>query len=55
MKRTFRTPLARWGFSVCAVVALLTAQPGPFLVTTILAAYAWRVRPRRRPTRKGHR
>ncbi|MFF7553588.1 hypothetical protein ACFZA9_11960 [Streptomyces olivaceus] len=44
VKRTFRTPLARYGFTTLAVVALLTAQPGPFLVTTFLAAYAWRVR-----------
>jgi hypothetical protein len=44
----FRSPLARYGFTVCAAVALLTAQPGPFLVTTALAAYAWRCKPRRR-------
>ncbi|MBL3669074.1 hypothetical protein JL475_24385 [Streptomyces sp. M2CJ-2] len=44
MNRVFRTPLARWGFTVCAVAALATAQPGPFLVTTVLAAYAWRCR-----------
>ncbi|MCM8555365.1 hypothetical protein [Streptomyces sp. STCH 565 A] len=55
MRAIFRTPLARYGFTTLAVVALLTAQPGPFLVTTTLAAYAWRVRPHRRPTRKGHR
>lgn len=44
MSRHFRSPLARWGFTVCAVVALATAQPGLFLVTTALAAYAWRNR-----------
>jgi len=44
MNRLFARPLARWGFAVCAVVALATAQPGPFLVTTVLAAYAWRCR-----------
>jgi hypothetical protein len=48
VNRHFRSPLARWGFTVCAVVALATAQPGPFLVTTALAAYAWRCKPRRR-------
>lgn len=48
MKHIFRTPLARWGFTVCAVVAIATAQPGPFLVTAALATYAWRCRPRRR-------
>ncbi|MFJ7100161.1 hypothetical protein [Streptomyces albogriseolus] len=40
----FRRPLARWGFTVCAVAALATAQTGPFLVTTVLALYAWRCR-----------
>lgn len=44
MSRHFARPLARWGFTVCAVVAVLTAQPGPFLVTAALAAYAWRCR-----------
>lgn len=49
MNGIFRRPLARWGFAVCAVVALLTAQPGPFLVTTVLAVYSWHAaRPRRR-------
>lgn len=46
MRRHFASPLARWGFTVCAAVALMTAQPGPFLVTTVLAAYAWRCRRR---------
>ncbi|MEU5908931.1 MULTISPECIES: hypothetical protein [Actinomycetes] len=36
------TPLARWGFTALAVLSVLTAQPGPFLVTAALAAYAWR-------------
>lgn len=44
MRRTFRSPLARWGFTVLAAVAVLTAQPGPFLVCAALAAYAWRSR-----------
>jgi hypothetical protein len=48
VNRHLRSPLARWGFTLCAVVALATAQPGPFLVTTALAAYAWRSKPRRR-------
>ncbi|CAL9597905.1 hypothetical protein SUDANB43_05340 [Streptomyces sp. enrichment culture] len=49
MSRHLASPLARYGFTVCAVVALLTAQPGPFLVTTVLALGAWRCsrRPRR--------
>lgn len=41
MHNIFRRPLARWGFTTLAVVCVLTAQPGPFLVTTILAAYSW--------------
>ncbi|MFJ6073680.1 hypothetical protein ACIQFU_23035 [Streptomyces sp. NPDC093065] len=48
MHRHFQSPLARWGFTTCAVAALLTAQPGPFLVTTVLALYAWHCRPRHR-------
>ncbi|MEH0417843.1 hypothetical protein [Streptomyces sp. B21-083] len=38
------TPLARWGFTVLAVIALATAQTGPFLACAVLAAYAWRCR-----------
>ncbi|MFF7946998.1 hypothetical protein [Streptomyces griseorubiginosus] len=48
MKALFRRPLARYGFTTLAVVALLTAQPGPFLVTAVLAAYSWRCAPTRR-------
>ncbi|HEX9755734.1 MAG TPA: hypothetical protein VGA42_08495 [Gemmatimonadales bacterium] len=48
MRRQFRMPLARYGFTVCAVIAFLTDQPAPFLVSAALAAYAWRIRPRRR-------
>lgn len=44
MRRHFRSPLARWGFTTLAVLAIATAQPGPFLVTAALAAYAWRSR-----------
>lgn len=43
---TLRTPLARWGFTLLALLAATTAQPGPFLITTALAAYAWRNRHR---------
>jgi hypothetical protein len=42
VKGLFRRPLARWGFTVCAAVALLTGQPEPFLVCAVLAAHAWR-------------
>jgi hypothetical protein len=48
VRALFRRPLARWGFTVCAAVALLTAQTGPFLVTAVLAAYSWRSTGRRR-------
>ena len=48
MRRQFRMPLARRGFTVCAAVAFLTDQPAPFLFSAALAAYAWRIRPRRR-------
>ncbi|WP_185927728.1 hypothetical protein [Streptomyces sp. WAC04189] len=44
MRRHFSSPLARWGFTVCAVAAIATAQPGPFLVSAVLATYAWRCR-----------
>jgi hypothetical protein len=44
MRRHFGTPLARWGFSVCAAVALLTEQTLPFLVSAAVAAYAWKIR-----------
>jgi hypothetical protein len=42
MRALFARPLARWGFTISAAIALMTAQPGPFLVTAALAAYAWR-------------
>lgn len=44
MRRHFRSPLARWGFTALAVLAIGTAQPGPFLVAAALAAYAWKIR-----------
>ena len=44
MQRSFRTPLARWGFTACAAVALLTNQPLPLLVSALFAAYAWKTR-----------
>ena len=48
MRHHFRSPLARWGFTILATVACLTGQLAPFLVTTALAAYSWRCRPRTR-------
>lgn len=44
MRRHFRSSLARWGFTTLALLALATAQMGPFIVTAVLAAYSWRVR-----------
>lgn len=44
MRHLFRRPLARWGFTVCAAVAFLTGQAGPFLITAAIAAYTWRIR-----------
>lgn len=49
---TLRTPLARWGFTILAILALTTAQTGPFLITTALATYGWRNRPRPRNRRR---
>ncbi|MFE1205666.1 hypothetical protein ACFW5V_28680 [Streptomyces sp. NPDC058762] len=49
---TLRTPLARYGFTALALLALTTAQTGPFLITTALAAYAWRNPTSRRPRRR---
>lgn len=46
MRRHFRSPLARYGFTALALLALATGQPGPALVTAVLAAYSWRVRSR---------
>lgn len=44
MRRTFSSPLARWGFTALALLALATAQTGPFIATAVLAAYSWRSR-----------
>ncbi|MYS18075.1 hypothetical protein [Streptomyces sp. SID4982] len=48
MRRPFHSPLARWGFTACTLLAIATHQPWPALVTGLLAANAWR-------TPKGHR
>jgi hypothetical protein len=41
---TLRQPLARYGFTLLAVVALTTGQTIPFLITAAIATYAWRTR-----------
>ncbi|MGW5123268.1 hypothetical protein ACWEQ7_04235 [Streptomyces sp. NPDC004069] len=38
------SPLARWGFTICAVVALANHLPLPGLACTAIAIYAWRNR-----------
>ncbi|WP_159027526.1 MULTISPECIES: hypothetical protein [unclassified Streptomyces] len=50
MRRPFHSPLARWGFTACALLAAATSQPWPALTATAAAIYAWRT-PRRRRTR----
>ncbi|MDX3575956.1 hypothetical protein [Streptomyces sp. FL07-04A] len=45
---TLRQPLAKWGFTLLAFLALTTEQTVPFLITAAIATYAWRTRPRRR-------
>ena len=46
MRRHFRTPLARWGFTALALFAAATDQFVPYLFCAALAFYAWRVRRR---------
>ena len=48
MRRLFRRPLARYGFTTLAVAALLTGQTVPCLVAGGLAVYAWHCAPIRR-------
>ena len=40
------TPLARWGFTTLALLAVATGQPVPAFVCATLAALAWKA-PRR--------
>jgi pyruvate/2-oxoglutarate/acetoin dehydrogenase E1 component len=42
MRRQFRTPLARYGFSGLAVFAAANGLWAPALVCSLIAAYAWR-------------
>jgi hypothetical protein len=42
MRRHFRSSLARYGFTICAVVAALNDLLLPAIVSTALAAYAWK-------------
>lgn len=45
MKRTLTSPLARWGFTILAILAAYVPSPGAFLITAGLAFYGWRERP----------
>lgn len=44
MRRHLHTPLARWGFTTLAILAIYTGQILPALVVGALAAYAWTTR-----------
>lgn len=46
-----RTPLARWGFLLLALLSAATDQVWPFAITALLATYGWRTR-HRRPRRR---
>lgn len=48
MRSPFHSPLARWGFTACALLAATTGQLWPAIITGLLAANAWRPRRRRR-------
>lgn len=50
MRRTLHSPLAKWGFTACALLAATTGQPWPTILSTAAAYYAWRT-PNRRRTR----
>ncbi|MEU5596846.1 hypothetical protein [Streptomyces sp. NPDC020298] len=41
---TLHAPLARYGFTALALLALVAHQAWPFLITTGLAIWAWRHR-----------
>ncbi len=47
MRRHFRSPLARYGFSVLAVFAAANHLWAPAIFCTLIATYAWRSRHRR--------
>ncbi|MFJ5151391.1 hypothetical protein ACIQCF_07345 [Streptomyces sp. NPDC088353] len=38
------SPLGRWGFTICALVALANGLQLPCLICTAIAIYAWRSR-----------
>lgn len=44
MRRHLRTPLARWGLTALALLAVATRQPVPAITCGTLAALAWKAR-----------
>ncbi|MFI7656043.1 hypothetical protein ACIBX9_25520 [Streptomyces albidoflavus] len=42
--RHLRAPLARWGLTVLAMLAVATRQPIPAITCGVLAALAWKAR-----------
>lgn len=42
--RHLRTPLARWGLTALALLAVATRQPAPAIACGALAALAWKAR-----------
>ncbi|MFJ3563283.1 hypothetical protein [Streptomyces diastaticus] len=44
MRRHLGSPLARWGLTALAALAVATRQPIPALACGILAALAWKAR-----------
>lgn len=42
IRRELRQPLARWGFTTLALLALTTGQLYPALVAGTIAALAWK-------------
>lgn len=51
MRHAFHSPLARYGFTACALLAATTHQLWPAIVSAALAYYAWRTPRRRHRTR----
>lgn len=54
MRHAFHTPLARYGFTACALLATTTGQPWPALIAGTFAAHAWRTPNRRRRRTRSH-
>ncbi|MGW4972634.1 hypothetical protein ACWEP3_22140 [Streptomyces albidoflavus] len=44
MRRHLRSPLARWGLTALALLAVATRQTVPAIACGVLAALAWKAR-----------